>query len=107
MIWTTAKLTEVKSRHRAITARAAPPGSDGRRTAGRSAVRVATGRRQAERSGPGRDGGTGPGRDAAGRGNRPVEVGDEVLDVLQPHAHPEQPGHDPGGEQLGLRELAL
>src|SRR4051794_19122224 len=116
MIWTTAKLTEVKSRHsplptRAAGLRAGLRGPAGRTAAGRvlSAVSVAMEVVASAGSGSGRNGaGRGLGFDrSAGhvlrRADCPVEVGNEIVDVLEADADPEQARHDPGLEQLGLR----
>src|SRR5688572_30438984 len=83
-IWTTAKLTEVNRRHRRIPARAArlgpvrPSGRPAAR-AGRSIVRPAKDR---SRSHSGRHGRWSVLRGGACRGQRTVEVGDEVGNVL-------------------------
>src|SRR5258706_8274748 len=105
-IWTTAKLTEVKSRQsRRPPVAASPanlaPGSTppADRSADRSAVRLVTGR---SRSGPGPRGC----RLASGCQGH-LEVGNQVLDVLETDAHPQQARVDPRFDQLRFGQLAL
>src|SRR6185369_3186503 len=96
-IWTTAKLTEVNRRHRRMPARAGMLGPA--RPTGRSMVRLAKG---SVWSDPGRHGGGRP-----RRGERLLEVVDEIRHVLESDAHPEQAGRDSRLDELRLGQLAL
>src|SRR5258705_9407596 len=104
MIWTTAKFTEVKSRHRRIPARAGRLGATGSgaaRPSDRSRDRIAASIRPPRPSGRGRCGGDGPSR------RKPAaEVLDEVLDVLEADADAQKAGRDPPLDELRLRQLA-
>src|SRR3954447_6722275 len=103
MIWTTAKSTDVRSRHRpwpnwanglvgasvALAVAEAPVAAAGVATAG---FLDADGRWA-----------SGSASDLERRG----EVGLEVFEVLQPDRHAEQAGRDARGDELLIRELAL
>src|SRR5438034_3534841 len=99
-IWTTAKFTEVNRRQRRMPACARRLGPV--RPSGRPAARPIVRLVKESGSDPGRNG-----RSRSRRGERLLEVGDQVGNVLEPDAHPEEPGRDAALDELGLRQLAL
>src|SRR5688500_9320266 len=104
MIWVTAKLTEVSSRHTAQPSRASGSGLleaiPGARVAARFAIGSALdGRRRAPRSGCRRRG---------ARGCKPrLEVRDEVVEILESHGAAQEAGGDAARREGGFVELTV